>query len=415
MLRLSRPPRVSVVLVLMSACVAEGRQEPFSDSLGEMSTTYGDGSTGESGDDSEEPTDRGDDPDSGGDGDDGITTDGHGESGGDGDGEATTGNPGDSGGPDDPEDPGDPDDPGDPGDGGTGSSDPGTTSGESGDAGGDDDSTTSSGDDGGACGAPDGAYGDCVNGSVDACGDPSAGCLVDDNTGPSIGVCFRECADDCDCWDAPASGTAPAVCAPVLAGGAGACVLDCSQGQSCPTDMACNTDFGLCVYEVEETTPPVGGDVPDTPHCAPVANWPADWAQLEEEVLVLTNQMRAQGASCGGQWYGPTGPVTMHPVLRCSARLHSLDMATNGFFSHDNLQGVSAFDRMAGAGYDYSTAGENIAAGQTSAADVIQAWLDSPGHCQILMHPNFEHLGVGYAYQDASHYRRYWTQNFGAQ
>ena len=60
-------------------------------------------------------------------------------------------------------------------------------------------------------------------------------------------VCtIRDCRDTCDCFDAPATGTAPVVCAPILADGATACGLDCSEGQTCPDGMQCAS--GLCFW-----------------------------------------------------------------------------------------------------------------------------------------------------------------------
>ena len=60
-------------------------------------------------------------------------------------------------------------------------------------------------------------------------------------------VCtIRDCRDACDCFDAPATGTAPVVCAPILADGATACGLDCSEGQTCPDGMQCAS--GLCFW-----------------------------------------------------------------------------------------------------------------------------------------------------------------------
>jgi hypothetical protein len=53
-------------------------------------------------------------------------------------------------------------------------------------------------------------------------------------------VCFiRGCVDACDCFDAPATGTAEVVCAPILANDEMGCALDCSDGKLCPDGMEC--------------------------------------------------------------------------------------------------------------------------------------------------------------------------------
>jgi len=149
--------------------------------------------------------------------------------------------------------------------------------------------------------------------------------------------------------------------------------------------------------------------VPDNAYCADVADWPEQDVALELGVLELVNQRRAEGANCGPEGsFGPAPPVGLAPGLICAARVHSLDMAVRGFFDHTNPDGESPFDRMGYAGYSYITAGENIARGQNSAAAVMDAWMNSPGHCRNIMSPDFAELGVG-AISGSFH----WTQVFG--
>jgi uncharacterized protein YkwD len=158
--------------------------------------------------------------------------------------------------------------------------------------------------------------------------------------------------------------------------------------------------------------PPGSNDVPDSAYCQDAATWTQQWANLEQEILTIVNQRRAEGANCGSQGsFGPTGPLTMNPSLRCASRNHSKDMAVNNFFSHTNLQGQSPFQRMQLAGYSYSAAGENIAAGNSTAAATMQQWMNSDGHCANIMNPNFTELGVGY--YPGGGYGHYWTQKFG--
>lgn len=105
----------------------------------------------------------------------------------------------------------------------------------------------------------------------------------------------------------------------------------------------------------------------------------------------------------------------MDPVLRCSSRLHSLDMFERDFFDHTNPDGLDPFDRMDEAGFSGSYMGENIAMGQTDPVEVMEAWIDSDGHCSNVMSPNFTLIGVGYypGSPDDFRSRNYWTQNFG--
>lgn len=159
-----------------------------------------------------------------------------------------------------------------------------------------------------------------------------------------------------------------------------------------------------------------GGNVgvPANAYCDPVSSWDTAMIEFEEDVLVIVNEVRAAGASCGGQSFGATGPLSMNPALRCAARVHSKDMGDRAFFDHTNPDGEDPFERMERAGYSYFTAGENIAAGQMTPSDVMQGWMDSPGHCSNIMNPDFAEIGVGTFESQTGTYRFLWTQTFGA-
>ncbi len=158
--------------------------------------------------------------------------------------------------------------------------------------------------------------------------------------------------------------------------------------------------------------PPPSDEVPDNAYCSGVADWSDAHTQLENQILEIVNQRRAAGANCGSAGsFGPAGPLTMAPALRCAARVHSQDMVDRNFFDHTNPSGESPFQRMAEAGYNYSTAGENIAAGNSTAAATMDQWMNSDGHCGNIMNPAFTELGVGY--YPGGQYGHMWTQVFG--
>ena len=129
------------------------------------------------------------------------------------------------------------------------------------------------------------------------------------------------------------------------------------------------------------------------------------------EVLRLVNEARGVTRKCGGSKYKATGPLRWDSTLAKVATAHSRDMADHDYFSHDSRNGTSAFQRMKKAGYRYSSAGENIAAGFRTPASVVKAWLKSPGHCKNLMNRSYDELGVGFA--TGGTYGTYWTQDFG--
>lgn len=151
--------------------------------------------------------------------------------------------------------------------------------------------------------------------------------------------------------------------------------------------------------------------VPEVDYCAPTADWDPAWAQLEQEIVELVNQYRAEGATCGDETFGPAGPLTMDSSLQCAARMHSLDMAERDFFSHDNPSGEGPNDRMKKAGYSGRGWGENIAGGNSTAEATMVQWMDSPGHCSNIMSPNYTLIGVGY--YPGGEWGHLWTQTFG--
>lgn len=162
----------------------------------------------------------------------------------------------------------------------------------------------------------------------------------------------------------------------------------------------------------EPATSPPPATPPPTPP-APTPPPPTGANAVEVEVVGLVNQARSGARTCGTTAYPAVPALAMNDLLVRSAREHSQDMATNGYFSHTGLDGSEPWDRMTSVGYTWSAAGENIAAGQTTAQQVVTAWLTSPGHCSNIMSGSFTEIGVGHAYSATARYGHYWTQNFG--
>ncbi len=67
----------------------------------------------------------------------------------------------------------------------------------------------------------------------------------------------------------------------------------------------------------------------------------------------------------------------------------------NQFFSHDRPDGRACFTALDDLNINYCTAGENIAYGYSTPADVVEGWMNSPGHRKNIMSENFEYLIVG--------------------
>lgn len=134
---------------------------------------------------------------------------------------------------------------------------------------------------------------------------------------------------------------------------------------------------------------------------------------IQAEVLQQVNAWRAAGAVCGSTIYAATAPLIWNNMLLKAASGHSSDMAQNNYFSHTSLDGRTLVQRIRDAGYSFSAAAENIAAGQSTVQEVVARWINSPGHCQNLMNPVYRDIGVACMRNDAASYGLYWTMNLG--
>ncbi len=126
----------------------------------------------------------------------------------------------------------------------------------------------------------------------------------------------------------------------------------------------------------------------------------------EQAFLTLLNNYRAdRGLS----------RLAMSETLNRAAAWKSQHMASNGYFAHDDIGlGRTFVDRLRDCGYDFNTwTGENIAAGNETAAATFAQWRESASHNANMLNPNFNAVGIGRAYDDATPYGWYWTTEFG--
>ncbi len=134
---------------------------------------------------------------------------------------------------------------------------------------------------------------------------------------------------------------------------------------------------------------------------------------VARRVLELTNAARAVGHRCGRREFGPAPPLRYSAQLARAALEHSRDMAAHSYLSHTGRDGSTPGERISRTGYTWRIAGENIAAGPTSASEVTAGWLASPEHCENLMDPRFTEMAVAYEVDPRSRAGVYWTEEFG--
>jgi hypothetical protein len=126
-----------------------------------------------------------------------------------------------------------------------------------------------------------------------------------------------------------------------------------------------------------------------------------------DQVLGLVNQERARAG---------LSPLTMDAQLNSAAQNYAEAMGSTGVYAHNGADGSTPLSRMNAAGFPGTGAwGENIAAAYNTAAEVMQAWMNSPGHRSNLLNPTFTHIGIGAAQVTGSQWKNYWVQDFSVR
>jgi uncharacterized protein YkwD len=127
-----------------------------------------------------------------------------------------------------------------------------------------------------------------------------------------------------------------------------------------------------------------GGPRPGSPGGAAQ---PISTAAFEARMLELLNAARAQAG---------LKALVADPQLRAVALAHAQDMVRAHFFGHVSPTTGSTADRLARAGIEVTTSGENLS--QASTPDESHAGLmESPGHRANMLGPRFTHVGIGVA------------------
>lgn len=137
-----------------------------------------------------------------------------------------------------------------------------------------------------------------------------------------------------------------------------------------------------------------------------------DFEAFEQDVIRLTNRERVDRGIHG---------LKKNENLYRSALAHAVDMSENLFISHTSSDGSKLSNRVDRADYrDWVAIGENLAMGHRTPEEVIEGWMESPGHRKNLLSDKFLEIGVAFVLSDVAAadgslwQGGYWVQNFGA-
>lgn len=123
-----------------------------------------------------------------------------------------------------------------------------------------------------------------------------------------------------------------------------------------------------------------------------------DYAKLHFEILNAARKMHQ------------LSPLNYDERVTKVAQKHADDMAINNFFSHNNKQQETPFDRLKKDGIMYSLSGENIAYGQVSPIEAHHGLMNSLGHRKNILKSDYENIGIGIAFNNKN--QPFYVENY---
>lgn len=123
------------------------------------------------------------------------------------------------------------------------------------------------------------------------------------------------------------------------------------------------------------TPPPLRGPVVEIPSYLTVSG-----------TVVETNIRREKGG---------LPALAVNEKLNKSAQMKVDDMFNKQYFAHESPEGEGLGDLANAVGYEYLMVGENLALGNyENDAILVDAWMNSPGHRENIMHAKYTEIGV---------------------
>ncbi len=103
------------------------------------------------------------------------------------------------------------------------------------------------------------------------------------------------------------------------------------------------------------------------------------------ELIVLVNKARTDNG---------LPALAVNEKLNASACAKADDMIAKNYWSHDAPDGTGPWYFFDQVGYNYKTAGENLAYGHPTAKSTVEGWVKSPLHYKNIAMPDFTEMGM---------------------
>src|SRR3954453_19641959 len=114
---------------------------------------------------------------------------------------------------------------------------------------------------------------------------------------------------------------------------------------------------------------------------------PLHLSRAERSLVTAINSARASAG---------VPPLRATGALSTAASWQSQVLAQGGYLDPPSPHGSTLIDRLTRARWHGSTAGEDLAVAPTP-SDAVEMWMQSPGHRENLLSPQFSTVGVGMA------------------
>jgi uncharacterized protein YkwD len=129
---------------------------------------------------------------------------------------------------------------------------------------------------------------------------------------------------------------------------------------------------------------------------------------FRRDLLYLVNQERAKGHQCGARYYPPVPAIFWNEKLAQVAYDHCDDVSKHDIEGHTGSDGAGILNRILRSGYQPTFYSEIITHNPLTAQQALDAFMNSPGHCQAIMSPNFLEAG-------AAMFGNNWAVTFGTR
>jgi len=103
-----------------------------------------------------------------------------------------------------------------------------------------------------------------------------------------------------------------------------------------------------------------------------------------EQLLSATNVKRQEAG---------LAPLVLNDKLNLAAAQKAQDMFSKNYWAHNSPDGLTPWTFITGAGYKYTTAGENLAKNFSTSTNVVDAWMASTTHRENIIKPAYKEIG----------------------